>query len=80
LNEIKTRVAKLRGVLEDAGLQPSAGATTGTKLVRYLTKSSGATPKDMSIAQWNTAFATLNSMLEESAKAAVKKIEETISA
>ncbi len=78
LNEIKSRVAKMRGVLEDAGLQPSAGATTGTKLVRYFTKLAGATPKEMTIAQWNAAFATLNAMLEENVKEAVKKIEETI--
>jgi hypothetical protein len=78
LNEIKGRVSKLRTVLEDAGLQPSAGATTGTKLVRYLTKLSGATPKDMSIAQWEAAFLTIHTMLETNVKEAVKTIEETI--
>jgi len=69
LNEIKGRVAKMRTVLEDAGLQPSAGATTGTKLVRYFTKLTGATPKEMTAGQWHAAFSTLDGLMNDAQKA-----------
>ncbi len=76
LSEIKSRVAKQRVVLEDAGLQPSASATTGTKLVRYFAKVSGASPKEMTIGQWNAAFSTLDGLLKDGPNKAIRAIDD----
>lgn len=78
--EFKGRVSKFRAVLEDAGFQPSPGATTGTKLVRFITKCAGAPPKDMTVTQWNAVLQVLDRMLETNVKDAVKRIEEAIAA
>lgn len=78
MEKIKSKVAKIRSILEDAGLQPSAGATTGTKLVRWFTKFSGSAPREMSLAQWTDSFAALETLLETNVKDAVKTIEEKI--
>jgi hypothetical protein len=78
LDEIKGRVAKIRGVLEIAGLQASAGATTGTKIVRYFTKVSGVTPKEMTVAQWDHAFSALDGLIKNDSVKAVETVDETV--
>jgi hypothetical protein len=75
LTEVKNRVAKMRVVLEDAGLQYSPGATTGTKLVRCITKLAGVVPAEMTMAQWSTAFAALDGLMNDPKKA-VKIVDE----
>jgi hypothetical protein len=76
LSEIKSRVAKTRAVLEDAGLQNSLGATTGTKLVRYFTELSGTSPQEMTVAQWDAAFCTVDGLLKSDPAKAVEIVDE----
>lgn len=76
LNEIKGRVANIRAVLEDAGLLSNVSATTGTKIVRYITETSGSAAKDMTIGQWNTVLATLDGLVKDDPAKAVEAVNE----
>lgn len=78
LDNYKVRAAKIRTQLEDAGFQPSTGMTTGSKLVKYFVRLADvATPKDMTVAQWEAVFTVLDFEMKDPKKA-VERIEETI--
>lgn len=79
LDIYKARAGEIRRRLEDAGLQPSQGVSTGNKLVRFFTKASNVnTPKDLTLDQWDERFGELEQYLLIDAKKAVERIEDVI--
>ncbi len=70
LDGYKVRASAIRARLEEVGLIPSNGATTGTKLGKYFARTAGVdSPQDMTVAQWESVFSALDTLMNDPKRA-----------